>query len=180
MNILVIAMIIVLFCTVVTCGHRGMVKSLISFISLIFLSIVTVLLGNGICSYFTGDYLKLAIVIFLLSILGIVHHLLGVVFLPAKLVSKLPVIKSGDKLLGILVGVLEAILILWVVYAMIILFDMGDLSTAILGYTAENPVLTWFYEHNYLMDAVQALGAQVPDVKLPDINLDFRNSFNVK
>ncbi|MBR1930339.1 MAG: CvpA family protein [Lachnospiraceae bacterium] len=164
MNILVLIMLVLLFCDVVNGYKRGMVKSIISFVSLIFLSILVVLLGNGLKSYLNGNILNLIVVFILLCILGIVHHLLGVVFLPAKLVSKLPVVRSGDKLLGIVVGILETVLILWTVYALIMLLDMGTIGVQIMNYAAENPVLTWFYEHNYLVDGVKQLGAKFPEV----------------
>jgi len=161
MNIFVIAVLIVLFCNVVNGFHKGMVKTIISFISLIFLSALAVLLAAGLHSYLTKDYVQLVIAVILLCVLKIIHHLLGVVYLPAKLVSKLPVVKTGNKLLGIVVGVLETVLILWTVYALIMLFGLGDIGTQILGYVAENPVLEWFYEHNYLLEGVQKLNAQI-------------------
>ena len=173
MSVFLIVMVAVLFCCVVNGYHRGMVKSVISFISLIFLSIFAILLGSGLVGYMKGNYLKMAVVAFLLCVVGIVHHIFGVVILPAKLVSKLPVIKSGDKLLGIVVGVLESVLILWTVYAFLMQFEIGGLGTTILNGTAQNPVLTWLYENNYLVKAMQTFGTKIPDVKLPDIKIDF-------
>jgi len=45
-------------------------------------------------------------------------------------------------------------------------FDMGSIGTKILECAAENPVLYWFYENNYLVQMVQKLGAKIPEIPL--------------
>lgn len=160
MNILLIVAGILLLCNIVDCYKKGMVRSIISFISLIVLCIVVALVGNGLKSYFDGEILNVVIMVLLLCVVGIVHHLLGVVFFPAKVITKLPIVKSLDKLLGVLVGVLETILILWTVYTFIIVLNMGMIGQLLLEYTQESPILLWFYENNYLAYWVQQLGTQ--------------------
>lgn len=160
MNILLIVAGILLLCNIVDCYKKGMVRSIISFISLIVLCIVVALVGNGLKSYFDGEILNVVIMVLLLCVVGIVHHLLGVVFFPAKVITKLPIVKSLDKLLGVLVGVLETILILWTVYTFIIVLNMGMIGQLLLEYTQESPILLWFYENNYLVYWVQQLGTQ--------------------
>lgn len=160
MNILLIIVAILLLFNIVDGYKKGMVKSIISFVSLIVLCIVVALIGNGLQSYFDGEILNVVIMVLLLCVLGIVHHLLGVVFFSAKLISKLPIVHSVDKLLGVVVGVLETVLIIWTIYTFAMMMDMGMIGTQIVEYTRENSILTWFYEHNYLAHWVQQLGAQ--------------------
>lgn len=162
MNILLIIVGIILLCNIVDCYKKGMVKSIISFVSLIVLCIVVALIGNGLQSYMDGEILNVVIMVLLLCILGIVHHLLGVVFVPAKLIAKLPIVKSLDKILGIVVGILETVLILWTIYTFIMMMDMGMIGQQLLEYTQNSPILLWFYENNYLAYWVQKLGAQIP------------------
>lgn len=160
MNILLIVMGIILICCMVDGYKKGMVKSIISFVSLIVLCIVVALIGNGLQSYFNGEFLNLAIMVLLLCVLGIVHHLLGLVFFSAKMISKLPIVHSLDKLLGVVVGILETVLILWTIYTFIMMLDMGMIGQQLLEYTRESSILTWFYEHNHLAYWVEQLGAQ--------------------
>ncbi len=160
MNILLIIVGIVLLCNIVDCYKKGMIRSIISFISLIVLCIVVALISNGLRSYFDGDILNVVIMVLLLCILGIAHHLLGVLFFPAKLITKLPIVKSLDKLLGIVVGILETVLILWTIYAFIMILDTGMIGQQLLEYTQNSPVLLWFYQNNYLAYCVERLGAQ--------------------
>lgn len=160
MNILLIIVAVLLLFNVVDGYKKGMVKSIISFVSLIILCVVTALIGNGLQSYFDGEVLNVVIMVLLLCVLGIVHHLLGIVFFSAKLISKLPIVHSLDKVLGIVVGILETVLIIWTIYTFTMMMDMGMIGTQIVEYTRENSALTWFYEHNYLAYWVQKLGAQ--------------------
>lgn len=160
MNILLIIVGIVLLCSIVDGYKKGMVKSIISFVSLIVLCIVAALISNGLQSYLDGDFVKIVIMVLLLCVLGIAHHLLGIVFFSAKLISKLPIIHSVDKILGVVFGILETILILWTIYTFIMILDMGMIGQQLLEYTRENSILTWFYEHNYLAHWVEQLGVQ--------------------
>jgi len=124
------------------------------------LCIVVALIGNGLQSYFDGEILNVVIMVLLLCIVGIVNHLLGVLFFPAKLITKLPLVKSLDKILGIVVGILETVLILWTVFTLIMILNMGMIGQQLLEYTQGSPILLWFYENNYLAYWVQKLGAQ--------------------
>lgn len=143
-------------------GYRkGMVKEIISFISMIVLCLVILLISNALQSYLHHEILGLIIAVALLAVLGIVHHLLGIVFFSAKLISKLPILHSVDKLLGIVVGLLEAVLILWTVYALVIYFSLGMIGELILTYTAQNKFLTFCYERNMLIPLVNSLMGKI-------------------
>ena len=85
MNILLLIVLALLIIKIVSGSKLGMVREIISFVSLIVLSLFVILVGKGLQSYADGEIFSLVVVAFLLGILGILHHLLGVVFLPAKL-----------------------------------------------------------------------------------------------
>jgi len=161
MNILLIVVGVVLLYNVVDCYKKGMVRSIISFISLIILCVVVALIGKGVRSYFEGEFLNVAIMVLLLCVVGLVHHLLGVLFFPVKLISKLPIVKSVDKMLGIVVGILQTILVLWTVYIFATMLNMGMIGEQILQYKEDNPILLWLYKNNYLAYWVQWLDAQI-------------------
>ncbi len=148
---------------------KGMVKEIISFISLIVLCLVIVLVANGLNSYYDGEILNVIVMVLLLAVLGVAHHLLNVVVFPAKMLVKLPIVKSLDKLLGVVVGIAETVLILWTVYTFVMMMDLGAIGDFILQSTANNPILRWFYEHNQLAGWIEILGAEL-DAKL---NINF-------
>lgn len=160
-NIFLIIMGVLLLCKIMDGYKKGMVREIISFISLIFLCIVTALIGNGLKSYLEGEFLSVVLAVLLLAILGIAHHFLNVALFPAKLISKLPIVHGVDKLLGVVVGILETVLILWTIYIFVMMMDMGMTGTFIRECVVESPILTWFYEHNQLAAWIEKFGAEL-------------------
>ena len=162
MNIMLIVVGIFLLYKVVDGYKKGMVKEIISFISLIIMCVVAVLLANALHSYLEQEIVSMIVMVLLLLVVGLLHHALGLVFFSAKLLSKLPVIHWLDKLLGIVVGVMETVLILWTVYTFIMYFEMGMIGEQILAYTKESPILTALYQYNYLAVIAADLLERVP------------------
>ena len=160
LNLLLVIMAVVLICMVMDGYKKGMVKSLISLISLLITCVVLFLIGNGLSSYFDGKIFNVILTILLLAAIGLVHHLLNIVFFSAKM--KLPIVHSLDKLLGIVVGMLETVLIVWTIYAFNIFRDLGTLGQVIVDYTRDSRILTCLYENNYLAYLVEQLGQKLP------------------
>lgn len=167
MNVFSLIVLVFVLLKMIDGYKKGMVKEIISFVSLIVLCIVVLLIGNGLRSYVDGEFVNVFIMVLLLCILGIVHHLLGVFFFSAKMISKLPIVSWVDKLLGVVVGILETVLILWTIYTFLGVQDMGMLGQIVLESTAENPVLVWIYEHNYLAGWIRDAEEMIPLELLP-------------
>lgn len=166
MNLLFIIVLILLIYNVVDGYKKGMVRQFISLVSLIVLCIVVALIGNGLQSYFEGNIVNVVIMVLLLCLVGIAHHLLGIVFFSAKMISKLPVVHWLDKLLGIAFGILETVLILWTIYTFTMMMDLGMIGQQILEYTAGNEILTWFYQHNYLAHWVEHFVSELASAQI--------------
>lgn len=132
LNIMSIIVLVIMLFSMIDGYKKGMVKEIISFISLIVTCVVVVLLGNAFHSYFDGEFINVVIMVLLLCLIGIVRHLLEIVFFSAKAISKLPIVHWVDKLLGIVVGILETVLILWTIYTFIMFMDLGIIGQMIL------------------------------------------------
>lgn len=156
MNWLLIVVAVLLLWRIAEGVHRGMVKEIISFISLIVLCLAVGLLGTALSKYFKKDVAGVIVAVILLLILCIAHRLLSLVFFSAKLIAKLPVIRTADKLMGAVIGVLETVLLLWMVYSLTITFGLSTWwGEAIRTCAAESPILRFFYKYNYLQHWVE-------------------------
>lgn len=156
MNWLLVVVAVLLFWRIAEGIHRGMVKEIISFISLIVLCLVVGLLGTALSKYFEKDIAGVIVTVILLLILCIAHRLLSLVFFSAKLIAKLPVIRTADKLMGAVIGILETVLLLWMVYSLTITFGLSAWwGEAIRACAAESPILRFFYKYNYLQHWVE-------------------------
>ena len=161
MNWLLIIAILILIWRIAEGIHRGMVKEIVSFVSLVVLSIAIALVATGIGKYFEKDFVSMVMVILMLLVLCIVHRLLSLFFFSAKLIAKLPVIHSIDKLLGAVIGVLETILLIWTVYSLIMAFGMGMLGEQILEYARGSQILRGLYKYNLLQTLVEFIAGKL-------------------
>lgn len=154
-NLLLIVVGIAAIAKAVDGYKKGMIKEIISLISLVILCAVIALLAGGISSYHDGKVYNVVVTAILMGVLGVVQHLLGLVLFPAKLISKLPVVSFLNKLLGIVFGVFEVVLMLWTVYTFVMMMDLGVIGQMILSYTEESQILAFLYRHNYLAYGVE-------------------------
>ena len=161
-NILLIIVILAAIGKMVSGYKNGMVKEIISLVSLVILCAVVALIANGIGSYHSGRIFNLIIVIVLLAAIGILHHVLNVVFFSAKVISKLPVIRFANKLLGAVFGVLEVVLLLWTVYVLITIMEAGVAGQVILSFTEESRILSWIFRNNWLRYGLDYLRGGLP------------------
>ena len=91
--------------------RKGMVQEIISLIAMAVAGFCVVLIFGAVGSYLNreiGKTVEMAAVLFAVCL---VYRLVHVLFTSLELISKLPVIKWLDKLLGIVVGLAEAGLI---------------------------------------------------------------------
>ncbi len=158
--LLVIVLILVLY-KIMDGYKKGMVKEIISLVSMAVLCAVVALIAEVMGSYNDGRIFQAIVAGILLVVLVIVHQLLKAVFFSAKLVSKLPVIHFVNKLLGAVFGIFEVVLLLWTVYTFTMMLELGAMEQIIISYTQESSVLVWLYEHNYLAYLVEVLLAEI-------------------
>lgn len=166
MNIMLIVAAVCMLFKIVDGYKKGMVKEIISLVTLIIMGITVVLIGRGLHSYMEKEIVGVVIAVVLLALLGIVHHLLGVVFFSAKMIAKLPVVHWANKVLGAVFGALEVVLILQIVYVFIMYFGLGMIGYQIVEYTKASPVLTKVYQFNVVAKLVENLMGMLPTLGL--------------
>lgn len=109
-----IALIIIalIFIWRITTGFRkGMVQEIISLIAMVVAGVCIFLIMGVVGNYLNHEIGKMVQVIVVLFAVCIVYRLVHVLFTSLELISKLPIIKGLDKLLGALIGCVEAVLI---------------------------------------------------------------------
>lgn len=88
--------------------RRGMVQEIISLIAMAVAGLCIILILGAIGSYLDKEIGKTIQMIFVLIAVCLVYRLVHILFTSLELISKLPIIKGVDKLLGALVGFVEA------------------------------------------------------------------------
>ncbi len=109
-----IALIIIalIFIWRIAAGFRkGMIREIISLIAMAVAGVCIVLILGAIGNYLNQEIGKMIQLIVVLFVICLVYRLVNILFTSLELVSKLPIIKGVDRLLGAAVGCAEAALI---------------------------------------------------------------------
>lgn len=162
MNIMLIFVAVCALFKIVDGYKKGMVKEIVSLVTLTVMGIMIVLISKGLHSYMERQTVGVIIAVVLMALLGIVHHLLNVVLFSAKMISKLPVIHWLNKVLGAAFGILEVFLIVQIIYTFIMYFGLGMIGQQILEYTRESVFLTKVYQYNVVAKLVENVISQLP------------------
>lgn len=107
----VAGIIIIISWRMVSGFRKGMVQEILSLIAMVVAGFCAYLLLGAIGSYLNREIGRLIQIIILLLIVCIVYKLANLIFTSISLVSRLPVIRSADKLFGAVFGILEGIII---------------------------------------------------------------------
>lgn len=93
--------------------RKGLVRELISLAVLVIGGVCAYLVVGAVGSYLNREIGRLLQIVLILLVIGAVYKLAGLLFTTLKLVSKLPVVRTADKLLGAVLGMLEGLAIVW-------------------------------------------------------------------
>ncbi|MDE6185281.1 MAG: CvpA family protein [Lachnospiraceae bacterium] len=91
--------------------RKGMVQEIISLIAMAVAGLCVVLILGAVGSYLDKEIGRTIQMVIVLFVVCIVYRLVHTLFTSLELISKLPIIKWLDKLLGLVVGFAEAALI---------------------------------------------------------------------
>lgn len=107
----VAAIVVIIIWRMVSGFRKGMVQEILSLIAMVVAGFCAYLLLGAVGSYLNREIGRLIQIIILLLIVCAVYKLANLIFTSIRLVSRLPVIRSADKLLGAVFGILEGIII---------------------------------------------------------------------
>ena len=112
MYYIALIIIAIIFIWRITAGFRkGMIQEIISLIAMVIAGVCVILILGAAGSYLNQEIGKTIQMIAVLAVVCLIYRLVHVLFTSLELISKLPIIKSVDKLLGAVVGLAEAVLI---------------------------------------------------------------------
>lgn len=118
MYYIALIIIAIIFIWRITAGFRkGMVQEIISLIAMAIVGVCVILILGAIGSYLNQEIGKTIQMVVVLIVVCLIYRLVHVLFTSLELISKLPIVKGVDKLLGAAVGMAEAALIVgFIVY----------------------------------------------------------------
>lgn len=157
MNILtgIVGLILVLFC--IDGVKKGLVDGLVHLASYILGVIVIVVLVKGVGNFLQGSYLNVLIALILLVAVRLINRVIKLILDSLKIASKLPIVSWANHLLGIILGMIRGILIIWFLFILIGYFDFFHVNTWIMDQVSQSVFLTSIYKTNLFVPLLLSL-----------------------
>ena len=118
-NILWIIVVISMLIGAITGFKRGLIEGIMRLVTSLLGIVVLVILAKGIGNFLQGSYVNVLMALILLAVLRIFHRIGKLILDSCKLVSKLPLIHSLDKVAGVLLGLVEVVVFIWLVFIIV-------------------------------------------------------------
>lgn len=90
-------------------------------------------------------------VVALVIVVIVTRILMIVIDMVLGIASKLPIIGSADKLLGVVCGGAKGMLICWIVLAVISVMALSSANTELASCITESQLLTWMQDNNFIL-----------------------------
>lgn len=91
----------------------------------------------------------------------LVISFISLVVMTLDLVAKLPLIKGINQLLGLGIGFLQGLIIVWVIFLIITIFSQSYAGRELMQMIVESPVLGKIYDTNILLGFLQNTAAKI-------------------
>lgn len=154
-NILFIIVIAILGIGVIWGWKRGFLESVIRIISCILGIIVLIVVAKGIGSFMQKSYVQVVMAFALLAAIRLIHKIMRFLTDSFKLVRAIPIGKLADKFAGAALGLAESVLIVWLGFLLLGVFDTLGLNAWVLEQVEQSRFLTIMYHSNYLIALLQ-------------------------
>lgn len=149
-NWALIAVAVVALINVINGFKKGLVKEMITCISLLVSSVLTVLLSSVLKSYTDKQFVEMLTMIIMILILSIAHKLVKMALEGMKILASLPVISLLNKLAGAVFGLAETVVFIWFALCLIGMYDLGIIGEYINMYIGNSRLLTYLYDNNLI------------------------------
>lgn len=163
MNIVFFVVLLLLLGGGVKGYKHGMIQELSSVISLVLALTAIGMFLVAAQGYLNHETIRIVLGIVCMTIAVLVYKIVDFILSSLKVISSLPVLKGVDKLLGFGVGAIEAVLIIWTAFLLIVAFDPAGVSAVVMEDVRENYLLTLLFQNNLLADVISG---RVPDLSV--------------
>ena len=96
------------------------------------------------------------IIAFVLAFI-IIYLALKLILFSLDLIARLPVLHGINKTAGLLLGLAESLVFIWVFFLAITIFFTGKTGENLMGMVNDSLFLRFLYSHNYLLKIISAI-----------------------
>lgn len=151
LNVTLICVIILIICMMIHGYKKGMTREISGLVALLAGLFVLALALMLSASFSAGEMTNTVYSVILLVLFGVAYGIVKFVLRSAKAVSSLPILHFLDSVMGIVIGFLKAIVVIWIVFLLCANNYLGGISEYIRSDIAESTVLKLLYEYNFFI-----------------------------
>lgn len=144
-NLLLVIVALILILGAMWGWKRGLLESVIRIISCILGILVIVVVAKGIGNFIQKSYVQVIMALILLILIRYIHKIVKFLTDTFKLVRAIPVGKLVDKLAGAVLGLAEAVIVIWLAFLLIGVFDVMGINTWVMEQVEQSRFLTILY-----------------------------------
>lgn len=156
-NILWIIIVAAIVLGTITGFKRGLVEGIMRLVTSVLGIVVLVILAKGIGNFLQGSYVNVLMALILLAVLRLCHRIGKLILDSCRLISKLPVIHVLDKIAGMLLGLAEVILFVWLVFLIVGVVNPFGIQEWFLEQIEQSVFLSILYKANGFILLLQYL-----------------------
>lgn len=75
----------------------------------------------------------------------------------SKVLTEIPILHGIDKTGGVILGIIQTLAIIWTLFIFISLIGNTPFGISVFEKIIDNPVLSFLYEHNWLLDTITSI-----------------------
>lgn len=154
-NIILVMVIVFLLIGGFTGFKRGLVEGVMRLVTTLLGIVVLVILAKGIGNFLQGSYINVAMALILLAVLQIFHKIGKLILDSCKLVTKLPVISGIDKVAGMVLGLAEVVIFIWIAFLFVGIVNPFGIQEVFMEQINQSTFLTLLYKVNGLILLLQ-------------------------
>lgn len=147
-NILMVIVALSFVASAIDGYKKGLVEGVIRIVSTVIGVGVLIILIKGIGDFMEKSYVKVALALILLMVVNVVHRIIKLILDSLKLIAKLPVVNWLNKLAGSVFGVAQMLFTVWVLFALLSVFQIPQVDAWVYPQIESSQLLTWIYDNN--------------------------------
>ena len=110
--------------------------------------------SDYIAAYLSNIILKALAFLILFVVIAVVLRVLLAIL---DALTKLPVLRQANKFLGFIFGLIQGLIIVWIVFVFITFISTSGLGQTALGQISDSEFLSFLYNNNYLIKVVSGV-----------------------
>jgi uncharacterized membrane protein required for colicin V production len=161
-NVLLVIVAVIFIVGAVGGWKQGLIEGVIGLVSFILGLIILAITASGVGSYLHKSYIKVAIAVALLIVIGLIYKIVKLVLDTFKILRVIPIGKFADKLAGIVLGLCEALFIVWIAFFILDNITILNVNGWVFEQISGNDILTRLYNANIIDSIILNVTQNLP------------------